>query len=535
MKRYLKFVILLPLFFWVGQASAAEVFQVESPYDSYSRSELEATLVKSTNEINFYIESHWWDGLSQREKNIVDEILYNSSVEFERKIRPKMEEFFGSMPDHPVDKSQKLTVLFHRMVSSAGGYFNSGDQYKTTQYPRSNEKNLVYINASYIASGTLDGLLAHEYTHLITFNAKDKKYRVNEATWLNEARAEYMPTWLGYDNDQEIAKRLTSFLRSPETSLTQWENTAGNYGVVNIFTHYLVDHYGIEILSDSFKSNKVGIESINEALAKNGYKESFADIFTDWTIAVLINDCSLGQKYCFLTEELKELRLAPSTNFLPISYSSSYSTRRSAKEWSAVWQRVVGGKGDLYLEFEGATGLDYRVPYLICKGDDCTINFLSLNSLNQGRLTVREFDKNETSIIFIPSLVSDNNGREAIFSWKVSSMETESVKIEELLAIIAQLQAEVDRLRALLPKPTFNNNLFFGSRGEEVSKLQQFLKDQGVYPEGLVTGNFLTLTKTAVIRFQEKYAAEVLRPIGLSKGTGFVGDLTRKKINELLR
>ena len=71
----------------------------------------------------------------------------------------------------------------------------------------------------------------------------------------------------------------------------------------------------------------------------------------------------------------------------------------------------------------------------------------------------------------------------------------------------------------------------------EVRCLQEFLKAQGpeIYPEGLVTGNFLSLTKAALIRFQEKYALEILMPLGLQKGTGFVGPATRSKINELLR
>ena len=57
---------------------------------------------------------------------------------------------------------------------------------------------------------------------------------------------------------------------------------------------------------------------------------------------------------------------------------------------------------------------------------------------------------------------------------------------------------------------------------------------QDVYPEGLVTGNFLSLTKAAVIRFQEKYASEILVPLGLNNGTGYVGAKTRVKINQIL-
>ena len=66
--------------------------------------------------------------------------------------------------------------------------------------------------------------------------------------------------------------------------------------------------------------------------------------------------------------------------------------------------------------------------------------------------------------------------------------------------------------------------------------LQEFLKNQGtaIYPEGIVSGNFFTATLQPVIRFQEKYASEVLIPYGLTQGTGFVGAITRAKINTML-
>jgi len=83
----------------------------------------------------------------------------------------------------------------------------------------------------------------------------------------------------------------------------------------------------------------------------------------------------------------------------------------------------------------------------------------------------------------------------------------------------------------------FDQNLSYGLRNDnKVKCLQEFLKNQGteIYPEGLVTGNFFSLTKSAVIRFQEKYASEILTPLGLLEGTGYFGSNTRAKINNLL-
>lgn len=71
-----------------------------------------------------------------------------------------------------------------------------------------------------------------------------------------------------------------------------------------------------------------------------------------------------------------------------------------------------------------------------------------------------------------------------------------------------------------------NQTLKIGVSGNEVSKLQTALKNiPGLYPEGLVTGYFGTLTKRAVTRFQIKE--------GL-KATGIFDEATKTKLNNYL-
>ena len=83
---------------------------------------------------------------------------------------------------------------------------------------------------------------------------------------------------------------------------------------------------------------------------------------------------------------------------------------------------------------------------------------------------------------------------------------------------------------------TFLNMLKYGMSGSEVKYLQIMLAEEesDIYPENHISGLFYPKTKEAVIRFQNKYASEILLPLGLSEGTGIVGESTRNKLNDIL-
>jgi len=88
----------------------------------------------------------------------------------------------------------------------------------------------------------------------------------------------------------------------------------------------------------------------------------------------------------------------------------------------------------------------------------------------------------------------------------------------------------------------FTKYLRFLQQNADVKRLQIFLNqnsdtrlaNSGPGSLGKETNLFGRLTLKAVIKFQEKYAQDILAPWKLTKGTGFVGKTTIGKINQLL-
>ena len=535
-------------------------FNIDPSYDISGRTQLTASLIKIAPKLYLYIDKTWWDSQDSLKQNEILNILDSLSLEFENKIYPTLTRTFGSEWNPGIDGDSRITVLLQPMIKEAGGYFNSGDEYPRAQYPNSNQREMIYLNVEHLNSPILKSLLAHEFTHLITFNQKERTYGVSEEIWLNEARSEYAPALLGYDDIYEgsnLQRRVRNFLDRPTDSLTEWQGKFYDYGVLNIFTRYLVDIYGVDILADSLKMKKTGIESLNAVLSKKSYIEDFSQIFVNWTIAILMNDCSVGLKYCYRSPNLTNFRIMPTVNFLPFSDQSTLSVISETKQWAGSWQKFIGGKGNLKLEFSGSPEINFKVPYIVEDSEEnYSISFLQLDQNQKGEISISDWGTENTALIIIPSAetkLSNFSNQELSyqFSWKVSTQNQTAkenlelikkllAQIEELKKQIAEVQAKINAIlasRGQVSCQKFENNLYYGMmENSEVRCLQEFLKIQGpeVYPEGLVTGNFLSLTQQALIRFQEKYASEILIPLGLQKGTGYVGPATRTKINQLL-
>jgi len=130
---------------------------------------------------------------------------------------------------------------------------------------------------------------------------------------------------------------------------------------------------------------------------------------------------------------------------------------------------------------------------------------------------------------------------------RAATAEELQAQISSLLAMIAGLQAQLSggttgtTTGGSCTAMQFTLTHKLGNTGGEVMNIQKFLNMDaatqvaatGVGSAGQETAYFGGLTKTAVIKFQNKYASEVLAPVGLSTGTGYWGASSRAKANAL--
>lgn len=393
------------------QIDGSVKFFVDRDYDFSGRSQINATLKKISEHAYFYLEDTYFNSLNSSERASFLDIQNALAQEFDSVIYPGLTRFYGSEWNPGIDNDSKITLLFTPMVDDAGGYFRTNDEFLTRDMPDSNQREMIYFNVKHASSVRAKSLLAHEFHHLVNFYQKDKLQNIAEEVWLNEMRSEYAPTVLGYDdnyNDSNIKYREKFFTATPNDPLAEWLNKSEDYGVINFFAQYFIDHYGENIFSSMISNNKKGIDSINKALGDNGFNTNFNNIFSDWTIANIINDCLIGQGlYCYKNNLISNIKIEPTVLYDILNPLTSVSVGGTIDDWSARWYKFLGqnmiGK-TMRIDFQGVNPDGYfRIPYVTEKKDGAkSVKFMEIAD-NRGFGYIKDFGDSVSSVIVIPA------------------------------------------------------------------------------------------------------------------------------------
>ena len=136
------------------------------------------------------------------------------------------------------------------------------------------------------------------------------------------------------------------------------------------------------------------------------------------------------------------------------------------------------------------------------------------------------------SPIFTPDFHAAGGNTDISTTTTIGSTTTDTATQENTNPVVASSASKV----------LFTKDLRLGDISAEVKLLQQFFNSNN-YPITLKgpgsknneTTYFGSLTKAAVIRFQEANSSSILKPLGLTKGTGIFGASTRNFVNSILK
>jgi len=396
-----------------------KTFFVNSRYDEFSRTVISATLRNVSNNAYFYIDDRYWAGLNRLEKNMFAANIHELGRQFDDNIYPKETQFFGSEPNPGIDNDSRITVLIEDLKRGNGGYFETANLHPKKLVSESNEREMVAISAE-MANSLGKIFLAHEFQHLISFNQKELKINLSEDVWLNELRSEYAVTLVGYNDifkDSNLEQRLNTFLSDLSDSLTEWPNVPLDYGYVNVFGEYLAEQFGPEIISETMRTNKVGIDSINQYFQSRNMPDRFSSVFGTWLAADYLNNANFDKKFGYQRNGFQNFRVNPEQYLL--AYPGSYQLNLNLKPWMGSWHQF-----NLYYPLTGQMGMPedkalkvnfnsqdgFRLWYIdnlgnfgeLSNGGTITnkggLNYAVLMPVNESKIS--NFTENDSSVVF---------------------------------------------------------------------------------------------------------------------------------------
>lgn len=374
----------------------------------------EPNLFQSEATLQYVTEhSYWW---VENSFTLDAEAIEQSAEIFENKTYPTNREFFGSEWTPGVDKDEHLHIFLGN-VPGVSGYYASANEFIKQVAADSNEGEMFFINLNAIEPGedNFDGVLAHEFQHMIHWY-QDR----NEETWVNEGLSELA----SYINGYFPGMAYTYYLNKPDLQLTTWSNDSGqntaHYGASYLFMLYFLEQFGEDVLKAVVDNSANGIDGFNQTLATKGYAERFDDIFADFVIANYLNNPTLADKqWGYEGISGKKAKLDTSHSQFPIKRSTT------VHQYGVDYIKIET-ESAFTLHFTGSTTVNVldnqaysgRYQWYSNRGDDSVTSLtraFDLSAVSEATLSYWMWYNIEADWDYVYLEVSTNGGK----SWEI--------------------------------------------------------------------------------------------------------------------
>ncbi len=417
MKRLFNFIILVGFLVLIPITAVKadvlgqqETFTISAEYDYLGRSSINTTLKYISDRANIYVPDDYLAGLSPDSRSRLLTQLQAIAGEFDTRIYPIETQFFGSEPNPGIDNDSRVTLVFTPLINFAGGYYDTTNQLDRSINSASNQREMIYLNATLVFdTNRIHGFLAHEFQHMISYNQKEKIRQVEDDTWLNELRAQYAVDLLGYNepfSNSDLQRRAQTLIQNPSDSITEWKNLSVDYGQVTLLGNFIAHNFSPQIIAETLNNRDAGINSINTALQKLGYKEKFTDIFVDWMLSNFLNDQNINKQFGYATAGLKSLRVAPTTIFPEIGDSTKLLASGVFRDWEQHWYDLpslpVGANPVLKITMESPSISSFLISYIVFYGNGETKVFLANPDSTRNTLYINNIGTDVKRIVLMP-------------------------------------------------------------------------------------------------------------------------------------
>ncbi|HZT95477.1 MAG TPA: hypothetical protein VFB34_01445 [Chloroflexota bacterium] len=302
----------------------------DSADDTYHR--YRATIICETPHLYLYIQ----DGLTYSRPKAC-----RSAHRFETVIYPLDRRIFGTEWTPGIDDDPHIS-LYYGNLQGLAGYFSGENEYPVVVNRFSDQREIMFIDASTIGLATPDfySTAAHEFQHMIHWHMHPQ-----DEGWSNEGASMLAQVLNGYaaDGDDLI-------YASHPVQLDSWSdgNNIPNYGAGFLWMDYLNLRFGNSfthaVLADRRYS---GLALTANVLARLHRRLTLGNVFGDWAVANYVNDRRLGARFSYRNSSIHvglNHRVGP----------HRFTYRRSVPPFLPTYVEVRGLKGRRTIHFAGS-------------------------------------------------------------------------------------------------------------------------------------------------------------------------------------
>ena len=373
-------------------AAPVQIGETEQFFIHIPEGKVTATCIAKSEHLYVYIENSVRGMLTDAEAVAIGR-------EFDTRIYQKVRDWMGTEWKPGLDRDNRITLLMHDVGMNDsgldyGGYFAPADQLPTA--PNSNRREMLYMDIFQFRERprhTFYSSLAHEFAHLVNWFQNGG---TTDQRWLEEGTASFVE-WAVYGTVHTIF--VDGYLRNPSVSLA-YENTWDvYYGGAFMLMLYLYEQYGgSELIRGIVRSDALGEQAIDAALAGRGRSDRFSTVFLNWGLANLQNTQAENRKLGYTA-----LRNRKVTASVPRVFNYPHAENSvGIDQWSAHYIRFGNLPKILDLSITGTgSGNLYATTLYLPSNGRAVVTPVPFDTENRGHIRREGLQRNDEIVLMV--------------------------------------------------------------------------------------------------------------------------------------